>query len=37
MISHLGPQLGVADQIAFEKTEKLPLFYREGATSEGDF
>jgi 2-oxoisovalerate dehydrogenase E1 component len=31
MISHLGPQLGVADGIALaklKKTEKLPLFYR---------
>jgi 2-oxoisovalerate dehydrogenase E1 component len=41
MISHLGPQLGVADGIALanklKKNGKLPLFYRRRATSEGDF
>ncbi|MFT4831798.1 MAG: 2-oxoisovalerate dehydrogenase E1 component [Psychroserpens sp.] len=42
MISHLGPQLGVADGIALANTlkkEKLvtAVFTGEGATSEGDF
>ena len=42
MISHLGPQLGVADGIALaaklEKSEKATLvFSGEGGTSEGDF
>ncbi len=42
MISHLGPQLGVADGIALAnilKKEKLvtAVFTGEGATSEGDF
>ena len=42
MISHLGPQLGVADGIAlshvFKKTIKLTaVFSGEGGTSEGDF
>lgn len=42
MISHLGPQMGVADGIALaaklEKSEKATLvFSGEGGTSEGDF
>ena len=42
MISHLGPQLGVADGIALanklKKNEKVTaVFTGEGATSEGDF
>jgi len=42
MISHLGPQLGVADGIAFahqlRKEQKLTaVFTGEGGTSEGDF
>jgi 2-oxoisovalerate dehydrogenase E1 component len=42
MISHLGPQLGVADGIALanklEKNNKITaVFTGEGATSEGDF
>ncbi|WP_273275005.1 alpha-ketoacid dehydrogenase subunit alpha/beta [Maribacter polysiphoniae] len=42
MISHLGPQLGVADGIALagllqEKKEVTAVFTGEGATSEGDF
>ena len=42
MISHLGPQLGVADGIALAhklKNEKMvtAVFSGEGATSEGDF
>ncbi|MDH4403600.1 MAG: dehydrogenase E1 component subunit alpha/beta [Flavobacterium sp.] len=42
MISHLGPQLGVADGIALanklKKNEKITaVFTGEGATSEGDF
>jgi 2-oxoisovalerate dehydrogenase E1 component len=41
MISHLGPQLGVADGIALanklKKTENYCSFTGEGATSEGDF
>jgi 2-oxoisovalerate dehydrogenase E1 component len=42
MISHLGPQLGVADGIALanklQKNEKITaVFTGEGATSEGDF
>jgi len=42
MISHLGPQLGVADGIALanvlqEKLEVTAVFTGEGATSEGDF
>lgn len=42
MISHLGPQLGVADGIALasrlEKTNQVvAVFTGEGATSEGDF
>jgi 2-oxoisovalerate dehydrogenase E1 component len=42
MISHLGPQLGVADGIALasklrNKAEVAAVFTGEGATSEGDF
>ena len=42
MISHLGPQLGVADGIALasklkKKGEVTAVFTGEGATSEGDF
>ena len=42
MISHLGPQLGVADGIALasklkNKNEVTAVFTGEGATSEGDF
>ncbi|GGH42157.1 dehydrogenase [Mangrovimonas yunxiaonensis] len=42
MISHLGPQLGVADGIALAKTLKgeqkvTAVFTGEGGTSEGDF
>ena len=42
MISHLGPQLGVADGIALadvihEKKKVTAVFTGEGATSEGDF
>jgi len=42
MISHLGPQLGVADGIALasklrNKAEVTAVFTGEGATSEGDF
>lgn len=42
MISHLGPQLGVADGIALaarlrNKQEVVAVFTGEGATSEGDF
>ncbi len=42
MISHLGPQLGVADGIALAQTLKntkqvTTVFTGEGATSEGDF
>ncbi|MFZ0595574.1 MAG: dehydrogenase E1 component subunit alpha/beta [Flavobacterium sp.] len=42
MISHLGPQLGIADGIALadklEKNKKITaVFTGEGATSEGDF
>jgi 2-oxoisovalerate dehydrogenase E1 component len=41
MISHLGPQLGVADGIALanklKKNGRLPQFSPEGATSEGIF
>jgi 2-oxoisovalerate dehydrogenase E1 component len=42
MISHLGPQLGVADGIALasllkNKKEVTAVFTGEGATSEGDF
>jgi 2-oxoisovalerate dehydrogenase E1 component len=42
MISHLGPQLGVADGIALanklKKNGKITaVFTGEGATSEGDF
>ncbi len=42
MISHLGPQLGVADGIALAsklkgKNQITAVFSGEGATSEGDF
>ncbi len=42
MISHLGPQLGVADGIGLasklkKKEEVTAVFTGEGATSEGDF
>ena len=42
MISHLGPQLGVADGIALadllkERKKVTAVFTGEGATSEGDF
>lgn len=42
MISHLGPQLGVADGIALasklkDKNQVTAVFTGEGATSEGDF
>ncbi len=42
MISHLGPQLGVADGIALasnlkEKSQVTAVFTGEGGTSEGDF
>lgn len=42
MISHLGPQLGVADGIALalklqHKQQTVAVFTGEGATSEGDF
>jgi 2-oxoisovalerate dehydrogenase E1 component len=41
MISHLGPQLGVADESLINKLKKngkiTAVFTGEGATSEGDF
>ena len=39
MISHLGPQMGIADGIAHKKlkVKKTVVFTGDGGTSEGDF